>query len=71
MIDPDNGEELGLVRQADCGDEACNENVLGAALQMKNHFSENREAREAAMGSERRCSKFSASQRAVVKWEEK
>jgi len=57
MIIPDTGEELGLDRQADCGEEACNENVLGAALQMKNHLVENREAQKAAMGNERRCSK--------------
>ena len=57
MIVPDTGEELGLDRQADCGEGNCNENVLGAALQMKNHLGENREAQEAAMGIERRCSK--------------
>lgn len=73
MVVPGTGEELGLDRQADCGEEACNENILGAALQMKNHLGENREAQEAAMGSERRCSKWrgSAPQRAVLQWEEK
>lgn len=57
MIIPDTGEELGLDRHGDCGEGACNENILGSALQVKNHLGENREAQEASIGSERRCSK--------------